>query len=392
MQDTFIIACTNCLYEVLVAFSVFGVIGFLDLNSGDIELGTFSIGFLTYPEALAAMPGANFWAVVFFFTIMLLGLSSSFALLETIVTMICDTDWGKKFPRTVVSTIMVTASFLLSLMYCTEFGYYLLDAVDTYVNFLCLFFVVYWECVSCTTIYRYQDAIGQVGWPAFLVYHGGYFGGTTLGLIIAHTVHPGGGAGLGFGIFFVCAALSFVIAETPDTRAPRFWGNNGFLNKLWWIAFYQGVQLRRDLNVSVATGNNWKIPVFWGPMLKYISCPILAIIYSFAYGTFRSNQNDPVHIFAFSVAHVIMILITAGFVVPRWFDIFIPAKRRGEGAIGYAPGVTVANPQCMGSGLEAGRGASLSAGTNAMPVSKEMAVDDGPATDSIDGKNETLRA
>lgn len=239
VQDAIIIACSNSLYEVLVAFSVFGVIGNLGLVPEDGEaLGTFAIGFLTYPEALAGMPGANFWAIVFFFTVMLLGISSAFALLESLVTMIVDTDWGKRIPRPAVATIAVIVSFLLSLMYCSEFGYYLLDAVDTWVNYLALFFVVWAECVTSTTVYRYRDVIGQVGMPAFLVFNSGYFSSMVFGLAVAHPVSPAAGAGVGFGLFIAGTAISLFIAKTPDSRPPTFWGKNMLISRFWWLALY----------------------------------------------------------------------------------------------------------------------------------------------------------
>jgi len=53
----------------------------------------------------------------------------------------------------------------------------------------------------------------------------------------------------------------------------------------------QGNQLRRDLNVIVGTGKNWKIPVFWGPLLRYISAPILAIVFSFSYPEVSARKS-----------------------------------------------------------------------------------------------------
>jgi solute carrier family 6 (neurotransmitter transporter, GABA) member 1 len=93
--------------------------------------------------------------------------------------------------------------------------------------------------------------------------------------------------------------------------------------------------------VSVATGKNWKIPVVWGAILKYITAPILAIIFSFVYSTFAANRNDPLHIFGFSIGHVVMIMIALGFILPRWFDVFTPLDRRGSGDKIYAPNVTM---------------------------------------------------
>ncbi|RYP57233.1 hypothetical protein DL769_009621 [Monosporascus sp. CRB-8-3] len=341
VQDAIIIATCNSLYEIVGAFAVFGVIGYLGLRPGDdVQLSTFTVGFLTYPEALAQIPGSNFFSAIFFLTLMILGISSAFALLEVMVTMVGDSDIGKKIGRTPLTTIAVGVSFLLSLMYCTRFGLALLDAVDTWTNNLALVFVVWAECVAATTIYRCKDVFGQVGVLSYAIYNAAYLGAMILGLAVAHSVTPGAGAGVAFGLFAVGSVLALVLAKQPDSIAPRFWGGNAWLNRWWWLAFYSGHQLMRDLNVAVAAGKNWSIPVFWGPVLKYISAPILSIVYSFAYPAFYEKRNDPVHIFAFTVAHFVIVIVVIGLVLPRFFDVFVPMARRGEGEISYAPQVT----------------------------------------------------
>jgi len=239
VQDALIIAFCNCAYEVLAAFAVFGVIGNIGLfPSAETRQSTFSIAFVTLPEALVQMPGAQFWSVLFFFTLMLLGISSAFALLESIVTLVKDTDWGNKIPRSLVSTIAVIVSCLLSLMFCTEFGFYLLDAVDTWTNFMSLFFVAWSECTFSTSIYRYKDVVGQVGWPAYLVYNTGYFGGQIFGVLVGHTVSAPAGAGVGFGLFVAGTLVAVFISRIPDAETPRFWGKNTFVRRFWWIVFY----------------------------------------------------------------------------------------------------------------------------------------------------------
>jgi solute carrier family 6 GABA transporter-like protein 1 len=95
------------------------------------------------------------------------------------------------------------------------------------------------------------------------------------------------------------------------------------------LTISQPNQLRRDLNGAVAQGNNWQIPFVWGPVLRYISAPILAIVTSFSYPSFYKDfRFDPLHVFGFAVAHVCMFLVAAGFIIPRAFDVFIPVARR----------------------------------------------------------------
>lgn len=92
----------------------------------------------------------------------------------------------------------------------------------------------------------------------------------------------------------------------------------------------------------VATGNNWSIPIYWGFVLRYISAPILAIVVSFAYPAFYLKRQDPLHIFAFTVAHAVMLLIALGFILPRWFDVFVPSEKLHLSRTFYAPQVTMA--------------------------------------------------
>lgn len=297
---------------------------------------------------ITEMPGANFWAVILFFTLVVLGFSSAFAMLDAIVTLVMDT--GTKLPRPLVVTILTVISFLCSLPYCTEFGFYLLDGIDRWINDVALIFVVWSEVVFATTVYRYKDVIAQVGRNSFILYNSGYFGGMVLGPTVAHAVSPAAGAGVGLGIYAVGAILSVILAKTPDSVAPRFWGKNAFAAKFWYVAFYsvsfhillsmsmsnsslvlQGNQLRRDLNLIVGLGKNWKIPSFWSVLLRYVSGPILAIIYSFSYPAFNTLKYDPLHIAGFTLAHFSLIIIALGFIVPRFFNVFIPPMRRDEG-------------------------------------------------------------
>lgn len=48
VSDTWIIALSNSLFEVIAGFAAFGVAGFLNLNPNGVDLGTYSLGFLTY--------------------------------------------------------------------------------------------------------------------------------------------------------------------------------------------------------------------------------------------------------------------------------------------------------------------------------------------------------
>jgi solute carrier family 6 (neurotransmitter transporter, GABA) member 1 len=238
VMDAILICGSNVLFENFALFAVLGVVGYLRMWPQDgVRLGAFVVGFLTLPEAVLQMPGANFWAVLLFFTLIVLGFSSAFVMLDVVATLIVDS--GSKLSRPWIVTILTLVSFLMCLPYCTEFGYYLLDGVDRWINNIALIFVVWTEVVSATTVYRWGDIIRMTGKPAFIVYNVGYFGGMIFGVSLAHGIgKPGAGVGAGLGWFVVCSIASTMMASTPSIAAPRFWGRNEWASRFWYLAFY----------------------------------------------------------------------------------------------------------------------------------------------------------
>lgn len=81
----------------------------------------------------------------------------------------------------------------------------------------------------------------------------------------------------------------------------------------------------------VGGGKNWNIPVFLPLLLRYVSGPVLAIIFSFAYPEFHTLRYDPMMIAGFILAHLGLLMIILGFIMPRYYEVFIPPHRRSEG-------------------------------------------------------------
>lgn len=95
--------------------------------------------FITYPTAADLMTGSNFWVVTLGFTLFMLGIDSAFSLTEAVSTVICDTPAGAKIPRMFVAFVICVFGFLMSIMFCTNWGFILFDVIDHYVgNYLLL--------------------------------------------------------------------------------------------------------------------------------------------------------------------------------------------------------------------------------------------------------------
>jgi solute carrier family 6 GABA transporter-like protein 1 len=81
----------------------------------------------------------------------------------------------------------------------------------------------------------------------------------------------------------------------------------------------------------IGTGKNWAIPSFLPFLLRYVSGPILAIILSFAFPDFHLYRYDPLYIVGFILSILGLVLMLAGFIMPRYYQVFIPKTRREEG-------------------------------------------------------------
>ncbi|KAK1658660.1 Sodium:neurotransmitter symporter family protein [Colletotrichum godetiae] len=326
VQDALIICISNSLIEVIGSLSVFGIVGYLGMHPETSKrLNTFVVGLLIYQEAIAEMPAAN-----------LLG------------------NWGKKFSRPYVSSVIVVASFLISLPFCTEFGYVLVDAADTWISYMALFWIVWCEAVCATTIYRFRDVVDQCGFlPWSLCNILGYIGGTIIGLAVAHLVSPetGPGVDVGFGMFVIGMVSSVLVSSDTIAYTPKFFSKNTYLRRFWYLRSYSvRNQLRRDLNATISINGQWKIPTIWGFILKYNTVPIVAIIFSFSYPNFYAkNRMDPLHIAGFAFMHKVLVSSLVGLIIPRWFNILIPENKKLEGDDPVMPGVIFSRVNAEGT-------------------------------------------
>ena len=76
------------------------------------------LAFIVFTEALLYMPGAPFWAVLFFIMLLLLGLDSQFAAMEGIITVIRDISSIKKIRKELLVGVYINFSTVLQ--YRTE--------------------------------------------------------------------------------------------------------------------------------------------------------------------------------------------------------------------------------------------------------------------------------
>nr|CAB3266317.1 sodium-dependent neutral amino acid transporter B(0)AT2 [Phallusia mammillata] len=117
----------------------------------DNNVGGTGLAFIAFTEAVLKFPGAPFWAVLFFFMLLCIGMSSEFGILQTVITTALDA--GCKIPKTVLTAIMCSCMFVVGLIFTQRSGSYFLDIFDSYSATLALVSIALCEVLSVSYIY-----------------------------------------------------------------------------------------------------------------------------------------------------------------------------------------------------------------------------------------------
>lgn len=139
-EDIVFCALVTSIADVLIAllagFVIFTTIGHMAHETGQTieELASSgpSLAFIIFPHALNMIPGAPFFAFIFFTAIITLGIDSLFSLVEAIATLIYD-NFENSSSKAVIFYACL-ACFLGGLIFTTHAGLYYLDITDHFVT------------------------------------------------------------------------------------------------------------------------------------------------------------------------------------------------------------------------------------------------------------------
>ncbi|XP_062373479.1 sodium- and chloride-dependent GABA transporter 2-like [Sardina pilchardus] len=180
-RDCIGLCILNSCTSIFAGFAVFSVLGFmchqLNVDMAEVVSSGPGLAFITYPRALALLPGAQFWSVLFFLMLLLLGLDSQFVCVESLATAISDLFPGelrKRGRREILVLVIAIVCFLFGLPFITQGGIHLFTLVDLYaVSGNSLLFIAFFETIVIAWIYgadRFYDNIeDMIGYPPFPV-------------------------------------------------------------------------------------------------------------------------------------------------------------------------------------------------------------------------------
>jgi NSS family neurotransmitter:Na+ symporter len=169
-KDGYITAIVNSAISLFSGFVVFGVLGYMATQASssvaDVVASGPGLAFVVFPQALSLMPWAAFFSVVFFVTLLTLGIDSAFSLVEAVNVVISDSK--KKWVKHKIAFIVCLLAFLCGIIFTTRAGLYFLDIVDHFVTNYNLVIVGLLECIAVGWIYgaeklrRYINSVSEI--------------------------------------------------------------------------------------------------------------------------------------------------------------------------------------------------------------------------------------
>ncbi|XP_041946238.1 sodium- and chloride-dependent GABA transporter 2-like [Alosa sapidissima] len=169
-KDSFYLCILNSATSFLSGFAIFSILGHMAKVQGvDISVVAESgpgLVFIVYPQAVTLLPWPQLWAICFFTMILLLGVDSQFAGIESFMTSVTDrfpTVLRHGWHRKLFLLGLCSFCFLIGLFMVTEGGLYILQLFDHYVcSGATLLFLAICQSVTVGWIYGADRFYGNI--------------------------------------------------------------------------------------------------------------------------------------------------------------------------------------------------------------------------------------
>lgn len=157
-NSALITGLANCGTSFFSGFVVFSMLGYLAHVQGlpvpDVTTSGTGLAFVTFPTAISQLPALNaLFGIIFFVTLLTLGIDSAFALQEAFTTGFYD-KWQIAPEKLARSFVLI--AFPVSLIFVTRGGFYWFDIVDKWICDFGLVISGLMQCIIVGYLYRVQ--------------------------------------------------------------------------------------------------------------------------------------------------------------------------------------------------------------------------------------------
>ncbi|MEI6897660.1 MAG: sodium-dependent transporter [Psychromonas sp.] len=167
-NNAFITVFINCGFSIVAGILIFAILGNMAHEQAKplTEVVTSGVGlaFVTIPSAINLLPAPYILGPLFFFALIVAGISSHISIMEAVTTAFIDKlNLSRKFAASLICGI----GFIVSMAFATNGGLLLLDLVDYFINNIALLASCFIELVimgwiiKLTDIHQYVNKISE---------------------------------------------------------------------------------------------------------------------------------------------------------------------------------------------------------------------------------------
>ncbi|WP_435235131.1 sodium-dependent transporter [Psychromonas sp. PT13] len=234
-NNAFMTVLINCGFSIVAGILIFSILGYMAHEQAkpltDVVSSGVGLAFVTIPAAINLLPAPYILGPIFFFALVIAGLSSHLSIVEAATSAFIDKlNWSRKK----AALIVCGTGLVASMAFATNGGLLLLDLVDYFINNIALLssciieLVIMGWIIKLSDIHKHVNNLSEftVGnWfeacirylsPAFLI--------VILGTNIYNTITEGYGGythsdllTLGWGVIAAMLVLAIIINKTSNS-------------------------------------------------------------------------------------------------------------------------------------------------------------------------------
>ncbi|XP_059488037.1 sodium-dependent proline transporter-like [Neocloeon triangulifer] len=156
-RDALVVSVLDTITSIISGMVTFSILGAMATDLGvpidQVVKEGPGLAFVAYPEALLRLPCPQFWSVLFFLMLFVLGLDSEFALLENVLTSISDEFTWLRNHKLIFCVVTACFCYIVGLPCVTHGGNYVLTLMDVYGGGVGVLFIAIAECIGLLWIY-----------------------------------------------------------------------------------------------------------------------------------------------------------------------------------------------------------------------------------------------
>lgn len=164
IKNGLIVTISNCGFELFTAIGVFSILGFMSVNQGipleNLVTEGSGLIFVAFPQIFNVMGDiAYIIGPLFFLCVLFAGITTTISLLEPLTYAISN-KFNINRKRTV--TILCLIGFVISIIFSTGLGNYLLTLADSFLNQFAVLFGIILECLIVGWLYSIDKLLNII--------------------------------------------------------------------------------------------------------------------------------------------------------------------------------------------------------------------------------------